>query len=141
MTPPVSALRASLERELFGYAWQPALDQSLKSLVEGEQILCRGVAEVGNCESYYLFTVRRIYYADAVKAGFMKKRYEGRFFDMGGVTSIIVDPHPQLESAYLRFYRGHQELNFVMWFKDYLSNMRGMSSEQDARKLTDRFGK
>jgi hypothetical protein len=116
-----ASLRAVVANDRMMQIYQPAVDQTLDRLGEGEQLYQRGFANVGNCDGYYLLTNRGIHYCDRVKSGFLSKRYESRFFTRDEISHAILDQIAGPQYAYLRLYDQQGKMALVMWFQDEMS--------------------
>ena len=111
-------VRIPLENERMMMLYQPALGQSLDSIVDGESILLHGFANVGNCSGYYLVTNLGVHYCDSEKAGLFKKVYASRFFPKSRMTKGIIDQIAGPSNAYLRVYDENNKMALVMWFDE-----------------------
>lgn len=111
-------VRRPLENQRMMMLYQPALRESLDSIVEGERILMHGFAHVGNCSGYYLITNLGVHYCDQEKAGMFKKVYASRFFPSSRMTKAIVDQVGGPAFAYVRIYDEDNNMALVMMFDE-----------------------
>ena len=111
-------VRVPLESERMMMLYQPALGESLDSFEKGERLLLHGLANVGNCDGYYLITDRGVHYCDSEKMGLFKKRYVSRFYPRSQMAKGIIDQIAGPHAAYLRIYDENGRMNLVFWFNE-----------------------
>lgn len=127
---------ASVKKNRMFSIYQPALDESLGSFEAGERLLLEGLANVGNCDGYYLITDRGIHYCDSEKAGMFRKRYVARFFPKNAAARAVIDQIGPPQYSYLRIYNDSGKMAIVMQFEDEFSDAPSrVQAERAARAL------
>lgn len=130
--------RAKVEGNRFLAVYQPALDESLEAINEVQKIRAWGVADIGNCESYYLITTAGVHYCEKEKAGAFKKRYAPRFVSLDPVEQLDIESRGS--NTYLRFVGGGKT-HLTMWFKDEISQaVHRCSAEDEAMDFARQYG-
>lgn len=127
-------VRIPLENEAMMRLYQPALGEGLDSFEDGERLLLHGLANVGNCDGYYLITDRGVRYCDSEKTGLFKKTYVGRFFPKSRMARAIIDQAGPPQYAYLRIFDEDDNMALVIWVQDEFSETPALHQAEMAAK-------
>lgn len=132
MMPTAPAIHAEIKSNRMLSLYQPALDESLEALADGESLLLYGLANVGNCDGYYFITDRGVHYCEKEKSGAFKKRYVARLFSKEQMASAVVDQMGPPQFAYLRIFDENKKMLLVMMFQDEFSDSPALHQAEAA---------
>jgi hypothetical protein len=118
--------------------WATARVQILERMEPDENILLRGVANIGRSMGYYVVSERGVHYTDREKVGLLRKREVSGFIACEDIASMYVEQFRNLpEYAYLRIYGHSGECIASIWFEDEFGDE---PAEMQAHRMANALG-